>query len=74
MKVSGFALLVLGLIVLIYVGIGYNRQGTGIDLGPIQAKATKQESIPISPILGAFAVIGGILLLARPRRRLTVTK
>ena len=74
MKVSGFVLLVLGIVVLVYGGISYSRQKTVIDLGPFQATATEQKNIPISPIFGAIAILGGILLLVGSRNRLAVAK
>jgi hypothetical protein len=74
MKISGFALLVLGIVALVYGGIHYSQQKKVIDLGPIQATATEQKNIPFSPIVGAIAILGGILLLATPRRRLAGAK
>lgn len=70
MKTMGFALAVLGVLVLIYGGITYNRQRTIIDVGPFKATATEQKNIPLSPILGGIALVGGIILLMVPRKRL----
>jgi hypothetical protein len=70
MKISGFALLILGILVLVYGGVSYNRQRTVIDVGPFKATATEQKNVPLSPIVGGIALLGGILLLAVPRRRL----
>jgi Na+-transporting methylmalonyl-CoA/oxaloacetate decarboxylase gamma subunit len=70
MKVMGFVLVVLGLLALVYGGISYSRQRTVLDVGPFKATATEQKNIPLSPIVGGIAVLGGILLLAVPRKRL----
>ncbi len=70
MKALGFVLLVLGILALVYGGISYSRQRTVIDMGPIQATATEQHNIPLSPIVGGVAIIGGLLLLLVPRRRM----
>jgi hypothetical protein len=70
MKTLGFALVVLGILALVYGGISYNRQRTVMDLGPFKATATEQKNVPLSPIVGGIAVIGGIVLLTEPRRRL----
>lgn len=70
MKVVGFLLLVLGVLALVYGGISYSRQRTVLDVGPFKATATEQRNIPFSPIVGAIALIGGIVLLAVPKKRL----
>jgi hypothetical protein len=70
MKTFGFALVVLGILALVYGGISYNREKTVLDVGPFTATATEQKNIPLSPIVGGIALIGGIVLLVVPRRRL----
>jgi hypothetical protein len=67
MKLLGVALVILGIIALIYGGIGYNRQTTILEVGGIKATATEHKTIPIAPIAGAIALIGGIALLVVPR-------
>jgi hypothetical protein len=69
MKVIGFMLVVLGVLALVYGGISYNRQRTVLDLGPFKATATEQKNIPLSPIAGGIALLGGIVLLVVPRKR-----
>lgn len=70
MKTIGFLLVVVGVLALIYGGISYNREKTIIDMGSFKATATEQKNVPVSPIVGGIAVIGGILLLVAPRKRL----
>ncbi len=70
MKIIGFLLVVLGALVLIYGGISYNRTRTVLDVGPFKATATEQKNVPLSPIIGGIALLGGILLLVVPRKRL----
>ena len=70
MKIFGLALLLFGIIALVYGGIGYNRRTTILDVGGIKATATEHKSIPVAPIVGGVALIGGIMLLGLPRRRL----
>jgi uncharacterized membrane protein YidH (DUF202 family) len=70
LKTLGFLLVVVGVLALIYGGISYNRQKTIIDVGSFKATATEQKNVPVSPIVGGIAVIGGILLLVAPRKRL----
>jgi hypothetical protein len=70
MKIFGFALMILGVLALVYGGIGYGRQRTVLDVGPIKATATQQDHIPLSPVVGGIVMISGIVLLTLPRRRL----
>lgn len=73
MKVLGFILVVAGALALIYGGISYNRERTVVDVGPFKATATEQRNVPLSPIAGGVAVIGGILLLVIPRKRIVAS-
>ena len=70
MKILGFLLVVVGVLALVYGGISYNRQRTVLDVGPFKATATEQKNIPLSPIVGGIVLLGGILLLVVPRKRL----
>jgi uncharacterized membrane protein YidH (DUF202 family) len=70
MKIMGFILVILGVLALVYGGVSYNRQRTVIDVGPFKATATEQKNIPLSPIVGGIALLGGIILLVVPRKRL----
>jgi uncharacterized membrane protein HdeD (DUF308 family) len=70
MKIVGILLIVLGVIALAYGGISYTREETVLDVGPIEAKARTRETIPLPPVLGALALIGGVaLMIADSRRR-----
>jgi hypothetical protein len=60
---AGILLIVLGALALAYQGINYTRHKQVVDLGSLQVTAETHEHIPISPILGGLAVVGGIVLL-----------
>jgi hypothetical protein len=62
-SVVGIALVVIGLIALVYGGISYTSREKVIDLGPIEATRETQETIPLPPILGAVALASGVILL-----------
>lgn len=70
MKLIGFVLVIFGVLALVYGGISYNRERTVLDVGPFKATATEQKNIPLSPIVGGVALLGGIVLLTLPRKRL----
>lgn len=63
----GLILVVLGILVLIYQGIGYTTQKKVVDIGPIQATKQEHKTMPLPPILGAIALVGGIVLIARDK-------
>ena len=59
----GILLVVLGALALAYQGINYTRQKKVIDLGSLQVTTETHERIPLSPILGGLALVGGVVLL-----------
>ena len=59
----GILLVVLGVIALAYQGISYTTHKKVLDLGPIQATKEEHKTIPLPPILGGIALIGGVALL-----------
>lgn len=60
----GVVLIVLGLAALAYQGFTYTTRETVIDIGPIEATAERQRTVPLPPVVGIVAVAGGIALLA----------
>jgi hypothetical protein len=65
----GIALIVIGIISLAYQGITYTTRKKVVDLGPIQATKKEYHLIPIPPILGALALVGGVIVLVADRRK-----
>ena len=61
--IIGIVLIVIGIIALVYGGITYTKREKVLDLGPIQATAEKQKTIPFSPVLGGICLVGGIVLV-----------
>ncbi len=59
----GIVLIVLGVVALAYQGITYTSRETIVDIGPIHATADTQKTIPLSPLLGGLALVGGIALV-----------
>lgn len=58
-------LIATGIIAFAYQGFTYTTREKVVDLGPIQMTAEKTRTIPLPPILGAIALLSGIVLLAR---------
>ena len=59
----GIALIVLGIVAFAYQGITYTSREKIIDIGPLQATAETEKTIPLSPLLGGLALVGGIVLV-----------
>jgi len=56
-------LIALGIAAFAYQGITYTTREKVVDIGPIQMTADKTKTISLPPIVGAIALVGGIVLL-----------
>ena len=65
--ILGTALVVIGLFALAYQGFSYTTQKKVIDICPIQATKEQHHTIPLPPILGALALVGGIVVVVSDR-------
>lgn len=68
-SIVGLVLLAVGILVLIYQGYTYTTRDTVIDIGPIHATAEREHTVPLSPVLGVVAVVGGVGLLMAGARK-----
>jgi hypothetical protein len=67
-SLAGVLLIVLGVFALAYQGISYTTHKNVVDLGPIQASTEEHKTIPLPPILGGIALVGGVVLLLAARK------
>jgi hypothetical protein len=67
-KTLGIILIGLGLFGLAWGGFKYTTSEKVVDIGPIHATRDKTHNVPMPPIFGAVALIGGIVLLVVPRK------
>jgi len=58
-----------GIMAFAYQGISYTTREKAIDLGPLHLTADKTRTLPLPPIVGAIALVGGIVLLAMDRKK-----
>ena len=63
--VIAIILIVIGVVALAYQGITYTTREKAVDIGPIEITAEKEHTIPLPPILGVIALVGGIVLLIK---------
>ena len=62
-RTVGVILIVLGLLGLAWGGFNYTTREKVVDIGPIHATREETHNVPIPPIAGAVALVGGIVLL-----------
>lgn len=67
--VVAIVLIALGIVALAYQGITYTTAGRSFDFGPMHMTTEDTHHIPLPPILGGIALIGGIVLLVMERKR-----
>ena len=67
-KALGMILVALGLVGLAWGGFSYTTRERVVDLGPIHASREKTHNVPLPPIAGAAALLGGIVLLVAGRK------
>ncbi|MPZ21596.1 MAG: DUF3185 domain-containing protein [Luteitalea sp.] len=65
----GIVLVIIGIVALAYGGITYTRDETVLDVGPVQAQRETRERIPLPPLLGGLALVGGVVLIIVGARR-----
>jgi len=68
-KLVAILLVALGIAAFAYQGISYKTQDKVVDLGPIHVTAERSHTLPIPPIVGAIALIGGAVLFAAGARK-----
>jgi len=62
-KIMALILIAVGIIALVYQGISYQSQDRVVDLGPLHVTAERTHTLPLPPIAGGMALLGGIALL-----------
>lgn len=67
--IIGIVLILLGVLGLALGGFSFTQKEKVLDLGPIEATADDKKTVPIPPILGVLAVVGGVVLVATSARR-----
>jgi hypothetical protein len=64
----GVGLIVLGFVAFAYQGFSYTVPKKELDLGPIQVTKEEKHTVPLPPVLGALALLGGIIVVTTDRR------
>jgi uncharacterized membrane protein YidH (DUF202 family) len=61
-------LIIIGVIALAYGGFNFTTKEKVAEVGPLKLEKDKTHSVPLPPILGVLALVGGVALLVVSRR------
>jgi hypothetical protein len=56
-------LIALGIVAFAYQGISYTTREKAVDIGALQITTQRSHRMPLPPIVGAIALVGGLVLL-----------
>lgn len=65
----GITLIVIGVVAFAYQGISYTTREKVVEVGPVEVTAEKTKTIPLPPIVGTIALVGGIVLVLTARKK-----
>ena len=65
--IIGIILIILGVLALVFKSFSFTDRDSH-DLGPVDIVTEDRETVPVSPIIGGAAIVGGIVLLMASRR------
>ena len=65
MKAAATVLIVLGMAIVIWGGLGFKTDEKVFDAGPIHVTRDKEHHVPYGPLLGIVLAVGGVILLVK---------
>lgn len=65
----GIVLIAVAIAAFAYQGISYTTREKVVDIGPLHMTAEKTRTLPLSPIVGGLALVGGIVLLVMESKK-----
>lgn len=68
-RIAGVALIVVGLVGVLWGGFSWTQEKTVVDVGPFKATTQEHKTIPFPPVAGGVALVAGVVLLVLPGRR-----
>jgi hypothetical protein len=63
MKILGIVLIIVGVFALVYGGFTYTTTKKAVDMGPVEINKKEHHAVPLPPVLGVIAIVGGGALL-----------
>lgn len=67
-KNVGIALIVVGLIIIVWGAFGFKTRDKVLDVGPIHATKETTHDVPYGPLIGGLILVGGVVLMVSGRR------
>ncbi|TSJ39619.1 hypothetical protein FO440_17915 [Mucilaginibacter corticis] len=67
-KLIGVVLIVLGIVMIVWIGFTYTKKEKVIDAGPIQISADREKTVNWPPYLGGVLLIGGIVIVVTSKK------
>ena len=61
--ILGIILIIFGVFVLVSEGITYTKTEKVLDIGPIEATAEREKTIPVHPVAGGAVLAAGVILV-----------
>jgi hypothetical protein len=68
-RTIGIILIVIGILAFVVQGISYTTEKKVLDVGPLEVTKEEKNTIPLPPVLGAIALLGGVGLVAMGGRK-----
>jgi len=62
-------LIAAGVVAIAYQGFTYTTREKVVDIGSLHVMADKTNTVPLSPVLGALAIVGGAVLLVMGNKK-----
>jgi uncharacterized membrane protein len=67
--IIGVVLIALGVVSLVYQGFAYTTREKVLDIGSVEASRETRKWVPLPPILGGLALVGGIAMVISAARK-----
>lgn len=71
MKSLGIILVIVGIFMIVINGFNFVSKEKVIDLGAVEVNKAEAHPVQWSPIIGSILLVGGIVLIAVNRKKLT---
>jgi uncharacterized membrane protein YidH (DUF202 family) len=68
MKLTGIALIVVGILMMAYTGFNFTTTEKVVDLGSVKINKEKEHTVQWPPVVGLVLVVGGVVVLASGAR------
>jgi hypothetical protein len=68
-KIAGIALIVWGVLTLVYQGFTYTETKQDAQIGSLKIQHNETETVPLPPIVGGVLIVAGVAALFMGNRR-----